>query len=40
MPQKMKNLKNLIQKFGIKKESTKKVTKPIEMRASILQELK
>lgn len=36
----MKNLKNLIQKFGIRKESNKKLTKPIEMRSSIMQELK
>ncbi|CAD8105512.1 unnamed protein product [Paramecium sonneborni] len=36
----LSNVKDLIQKFGLQRQSTKKLTKPIQMRLSLLSELK
>ncbi|CAD8183903.1 unnamed protein product [Paramecium octaurelia] len=36
----LSNVKELIQKFGLQRQSTKKFTKPLQMRVSLLSELK
>ncbi|CAD8178464.1 unnamed protein product [Paramecium pentaurelia] len=36
----LSNVKDLIQKFGLQRQSTKKFTKPLQMRMSLLSELK